>query len=288
MKKHLVAAWKRATGRDVPRRDLLIWPDDVFLVSYPKSGNTWVRFLIANLLFPNETVSFANLSRLLPGPFETTKRDFERVPRPRVIKSHDCFDPRYPRVIYIVRDPRDVVVSQYHYHRKCKKIEDGYPMEQFVDRFLAGDTSPHGSWSESVTTWLTSRHNDPRFLLLRYEDVTADPKREVGRIAGFLDIPADSERISQCVERSAADRMRKLEKLQSDKTALTRDSRKDLSFVRSAKSGGWKRDLPEALIERIETKLGHIMTFLNYPLTTRQAGSSESLFSELMVRGSAE
>ena len=283
----LIAGSKRIVGMYRPRRDLHIWADDIFLVSFPKSGNTWTRFLIANLAFPNERVDFASIHQLVPDPYVTYKRDFDRMPHPRIIKSHECFEPRYPRAMYIVRDPRDVVISQYHYHRKCNKIEDGYPMEKFVARFLAGDTCPHGSWGESVTTWLTSRHNDPRFLLLRYEDLVADPRRELARVAKFMNIDADAERISKAVERSAADNMRKLEKAQSDKSSLTKDSRKDLSFVRAAKSGGWQKDLPAQYVAQIEAKLGHIMTFLNYPLVTRDAASVEPELAGFMPGGSA-
>jgi hypothetical protein len=283
---YLIAGLKRVFGMYRPRRDLRIWPDDVFLVSFPKSGNTWTRFLIGNLVYPNERVDFANIHRLIPDPYGTSKRDFDRMSRPRIIKSHECFEPRYPRVMYIVRDPRDVVVSQYHYHRKCNKIEDGYPMEKFVARFLAGETCPHGSWGESVTTWLTSRYKDPRFLLLRYEDMVADPRRELARVATFLNIPTDAERISQAVDRSAADRMRKLEKLQSDKNSLTKDSRKDLSFVRAAKSGGWRDELSNDLAGQIEGKWGHIMTFLSYPLATGETGSVEPELAGFMPSGS--
>jgi hypothetical protein len=281
----LIAGSKRIAGMYRPRRDLQIWKDDIFLVSFPKSGNTWTRFLIANLAFPNEQVDFASIHRLVPDPYVTYKRDFDRMPHPRIIKSHECFEPRYPRAMYIVRDPRDVVISQYHYHRKCNKIEDGYPMDKFVTRFLSGDTCPHGSWGESVTTWLTSRHNDPRFLLLRYEDLVADPKRELARVARFMNIDADAERIAKAVERSAADNMRKLEKAQSDKSSLTKDSRKDLSFVRAAKSGGWQKDLPEQYVAQIEAKWGHIMAFLNYPLVTREAAGVEPELAGFMPSG---
>jgi hypothetical protein len=272
---YLVAGTKRLLGLHRPGRNLVIFPDDVFLVSFPKSGNTWTRFLLANLVHPEQAATFANIHQLIPDPSVTTKKEFDRIERPRIIKSHECFDPRYPRVIYIVRDPRDVVLSQYHYHRKLKKLTDDSPLEKFVARFLAGETCPHGSWGENVTTWLTSRHNDPRFLLLRYEDMVADPQRELTRVAVFMNVTPDAGRISQAVERSAADQMRKLEKVQSDQSSLTKDSRKDLSFVRAAKSGGWRNELPDSLVEQLEAKWGHIMTFLGYELATRKALSVE-------------
>ena len=178
--------------------------------------------------------------------------------------------------MYIVRDPRDVALSQYHYHRKCRKIADDYPIEKFISRFLAGQTCPHGSWAENVATWLVTRKNDPRFLLLRYEDLIENTPRELSKIAAFLGIDASKERISQAVERSSADNMRKLEKEQSHLSSLTKTSRKDLPFVRAAGSGGWRSGLPETQVARIEAAWGPLMRSLGYELSTRpQAETSE-------------
>ena len=94
-----------------PGRRVTVFPDDTFLVSYPKSGNTWVRFLLANLIHPNEKVSFSNINRLLPAPGVLSKRFLRTLPRPRILKSHEPFDARFKKVIYLVRDPRDVAVS---------------------------------------------------------------------------------------------------------------------------------------------------------------------------------
>src|SRR5262249_54971053 len=209
---------RRAFGLDSPGKSLQILPDDVFLVSYPKSGNTWTRFLLGNLIFPDTPVTFANIHSLVPFPPSTPRRDFDRAPRPRVIKSHGCFDPAFPRVIYIVRDPRDVVISQYHFFRKIREIDDDLPMGTFVDRFLMGETSigPHGSWGENVMTWLIAREGDPRFLMLRYEDLVEDTERELRKIIPFLDLKITPTQITQAVERSSAARMRELEKAQGN------------------------------------------------------------------------
>ena len=285
MIKHLLAGWNRARGLHQPGRSLLILPDDVFLVSFPKSGNTWTRFLLANLVSPNEPATFSNLHRLIPDPFATPKRDFDRMARPRIIKSHECFDPRYPRVIYIVRDPRDVVLSQYHYHRKLKRIEDTSPIENFVTRFLAGETCPHGSWGQNVVTWLSTREGDARFLLLRYEDMIADTARELRKVVSFVGLSTTPAQITAAVERSSAQQMRKMEQTQSDDCALTKDSRKDLSFIRSAKSGGWRAELPPSQAARIETSWGHLMKHLGYELTATQPAASSELFSGLVTAG---
>jgi hypothetical protein len=269
-----------------PGRTLQILPDDVFLVSFPKSGNTWTRFLIANLTHPETPATFGNIHELVPDPEGTAKKIFDRMSRPRVIKSHECFDPRFPRAMYIVRDPRDVVLSQYHYHRKCRKIDDDYPMEKFVDRFLAGQTCPVGSWGENVSSWLVTRRNDPRFLLLRYEDLIADTAREMQKIAAFLGIGATREQVVQAVERSSAENMRKLEQAQSHLSSLTKASRKDLPFVRAASSGNWKSSIPHESAARIEAAWGPIMTSLNYELTTRPSIHREGvdLINEVVSR----
>jgi len=274
MMKHLTAGIKRGLGLHRPGRSLVILPDDIFLVSFPKSGNTWTRFLLANLRYPEQPATFANIDQLIPDPTSTNKRDFDRMQRPRIIKSHECFDPRYPRVIYIVRDPRDVVVSQYHYHRKIRKIENDSPMEKFVTRFLAGETCPHGSWGQNVITWLATSEGDPRFLLLRYEDMVADAARELAKVGAFLNLSVSPGQIAQAVERSSADRMRKLEKTQTDLHGLTKGSRKDLSFVRAAGSGGWRSDLSPSLAARVEAAWGPLMRHLGYELSSQASSQS--------------
>jgi sulfotransferase family protein len=275
MMKHLIAGIQRGLGLHRPGRSLLILPDDVFLVSFPKSGNTWTRFLLANLRFPDQPANWANIDRLVPDPTGTAKRDFDRMPRPRIIKSHECFDPRYPRVIYIVRDPRDVVLSQYHYHRKIRRLEDDSPIETFVTRFLAGETCPHGSWGQNIGTWLSASEGDPRFLLLRYEDLVADTARELQKVVAFLHLSSGPVEIATAVERSSADRMRELEKKQTDKNGLMKGSRKDLSFVRAAGSGGWRSELPAPLVARIEAAWGPLMRHLGYELSTQSTSDAQ-------------
>ena len=109
------AGVKLALGLHHPGRNLAVFPDDIFIVSYPKSGNTWTRFLMANLVYPEKSPDFANLNQVIPDPEALSKRALARLPRPRIIKSHQYFDPRYRRVIYVVRDPRDVALSEAIY-----------------------------------------------------------------------------------------------------------------------------------------------------------------------------
>jgi hypothetical protein len=286
MMKRVMAGVKLALGLHHPGRNLAVFPDDIFIVSYPKSGNTWTRFLIANLAYPNEPANFANINRLTPDPEGLSKRQLSRQPRPRILKSHQYFDPRYPRIIYVVRDPRDVALSQYHFHRKRALIADDYPVERFVTRFVAGETSPYASWGQNVESWLATRNHRPGFLLLRYEDMMADPRRELVKVAAFLGIVPTPQRIDQAVQRSSADHMRTLEKTQSLMWSSTRATRQDIPFVRSAKAGGWKTGLPPISVAEIEVAWGPLMTSLRYDLVSAgQSDSDRSRLEEASLKG---
>ena len=292
MMQRLIREMQRALGLRHPGRNLEVWPDDVFIVSFPKSGNTWTRFLIANLVYPETPADFSNINRLTPDPEALSKREMTRMPRPRIIKSHQYFDPRYKRVIYVVRDPRDVALSQFHFHRKRSLIEDGYPPEKFVARFVAGETCPYGSWGENVASWLATRQSRPGFLLLRYEDMLEDVARELKKVASFLEIPPDAERIANVVRRSSADEMRKLEKSQAHLWSSTKSTRQDVPFVRSAQAGGWRTGLPEGAVAQMETAWGNLMTHLGYELlsparaiTVTKTTNFDSRFAETMLNG---
>jgi hypothetical protein len=263
-------AAKRAFGLDLAGRHYTVYPDDTFLVSYPKSGNTWVRFLLANLIHPNEDVGFANINRLLPAPGVITKRFLKTVPRPRILKSHEPFDARFRKVIYLVRDPRDVAVSEYHFDLKKRYIAADMTLERFMEPFLGGQTSSYGSWWEHVASWVGPRYGNPAFLLARYEDLLTDPIGETAKIAEFLGIQADEARLKAAVERSSADKMRKLEKQDADKWTGTKNTVKDIPFVRAAKSGGWKESLPHRAVEQIEVAWFPLMNFLGYELQSRE------------------
>jgi hypothetical protein len=225
---------------------------------------------------------------LTPDPEVLSKRALARMPRPRILKSHQYFHPRYKRVIYVVRDPRDVALSQFHFHLKRKLIGDDYPIEKFVSRFVAGETGPYGSWGDNVASWLSTRHNRPRFLLLRYEDMLDNTARELAKAAAFLEIPPDAERIRNAVARSAADEMRKLEKSQALQWSSTKETRQDVPFVRAARAGGWRTGLPESAVAELEAAWGSLMTYLGYELRFPQRSTTfDSHFVEPILNGPA-
>jgi len=275
------------TGRQFAGRNLTVFPDDVFLVSYPRSGNTWTRFLIGNLAYQDDPTTFANIESRIPEIYFNPDHVMRRLPRPRILKSHECFQPHYRAVIYIVRDPRDVAVSFYHHNVKAGNIPDNYPMEDFVPRFLNAEFDTRwGSWADHVLSWTLLRQNHRGFLLLRYEDMQRDTLSELRRIARFLHecsfraIDASPEKQQQAIDLSSPERMRALEKEQSADWILTRKTRPDKPFVRTAKAGGWKSVLSLSSVARIEAAWGKVMVTLGYDLAGQHAGSSAMGVSE--------
>jgi hypothetical protein len=259
-------------GTDRAERDFAVYPDDTFVVSYPRSGNTWTRFLIANLVYPEKNVGFTNIEKLIPDTSSQSNRALKSTPRPRIIKSHEYFDHRYRKVIYIVRDPRDVALSYYDFQRKYRQIDDAYPLEQYVEDFVQGRliSIDWGTWAENVSSWIYTRGKSKNFLLLRYEDMMKDTTRELTRIAQFFGIEAAPTRLQEVIDRSSADRMRELEKLEADRWIATKNRRKDIPFVRVAKAGGWRTSLPVKSLEQIENAWGDLMITLGYEPVTVQ------------------
>ncbi len=264
-------------GTDIAGRGLAVYPDDTFIVSYPRSGNTWTRFLIANLIHPEQEVTFANIENLIPDCEAQSSRYLKRIPRPRVIKSHEYFDHRYKSIIYVVRDPRDVVLSYYDFQRKNRQIQDGFPLAQYVRDFVGGNigSADWGSWGENVGSWVGTRLGKPGFLLLRYEDMKAEPERELTKIAAIFGIEAKAQLLATVIERSSAQRMRELERSQGGEWVSTKNKRQDIPFIRSASAGGWKTLLPEESVAEIESAWGPLMTRLGYGLFSAQADRSQ-------------
>jgi len=260
---------KYLLGIDKAGRHFKIFPDDTMLVSYPRSGNTWMRFLIAHLMFPDHEITFANIESLIPDTSSQSSRALKSIPRPRIIKTHEYFDHRYPRTIYIVRDPRDVVLSYYDFQRKYRQIEDCYPLDRYADDFVSGRliSASWGTWAENVGSWIHTRNGSPDFLLLRYEDMLDDTLSQLARVADFLRVPRDPQRLRRAAELSSADRMRQLEQQQHERWIATRKRRTDIPFIGTAGSGGWKAALPAGCIRQIESTWGRLMAEVGYPLS---------------------
>lgn len=259
--KALIAKW---FGLDIPGRGVKVREDDRFIVSYPRSGNTWLRFLVGNLI-SSEEVSFRTIETLVPDIYQNSSRYLEGLKSPRYLKSHEPLDPRYPRVIYLVRDPRDVCVSLYYYHLKNRWIEWDESMEEFSGRFLKGDLrGNYGTWGENVESWLDARTGHPSFVLVRYEDLLSAPLPALRAISQYLGLSSGIGQLQSAIERSGLVAMQEMEDRQAGEWRPTRGTDPNVRFIRGTGTGSWMDSLPLTSAEAIYRTWGETMKKLGY------------------------
>jgi hypothetical protein len=242
----------RALGKGPAGRDLTVLADDTFLVSYPRSGNTWLRFLVANALSAGADVSFANIEDLVPDIYLAADSTLLQLPRPRILKSHEPFE------------PRDVALSYYHFHLKWRRIDDGYPLDEYVAGFVQGHWDRYGTWESHVKSWLDGKDSDLGFLLFRYEDLLSDPLKSLRQISDLLQLTVPDAAAERAIQLSSANRMRELERVQGRRWRNLRGTRKDKPFIGPATAGRGAKKLPSAARARIEEAWAPLMGQLGY------------------------
>lgn len=243
---------RRAAGLLPPSRSVQIRPRDTVLVSYPRSGNTWMRFIVANICHPHVQHSFDTVERFTPDIYRMAARDLARTPDPRILKSHEPFDARYPRVVYVVRDPRDVAVSYFHYRVRSRSEAEEGGLDGWVEAFTSRGEGHYGTWVQHVEGWLSQRQASQSFLLVRYEDLLRETHIEVGRLATFLG--ATDTDVERVVADASAREMRSVESRAGAAGSL----------VRKGISGGWRNELSEEAARRIRLAFGPTMDALGY------------------------
>lgn len=263
------------SGRARFRRS--IRPSDVFIVTFPKSGTNWVGFLLALVAADRATGSKTDItleesSDWVQGVNEEHfgGRPLPEDPRlgePRVFKIHAPYDPVFPRVIYVVRDPRDVMVS-YYYHNRRKKLEFEIAIDEYVAR---NDTWPC-DWGDHVAGWL-SRAGGDDVLFIRYEDLKEDTLASFRRIVDFCGLVLSDEQLNDYIERSSFDRMRKAEEAarQLEAAAGVSEARDDIRFMRRGVVGDWETELSAESVRLIEERYGGLMASLGYDLACQPA-----------------
>lgn len=245
-----------------------IFQDDTFITSYPKSGNTWVRFFVSNLLLDDDRTDLINMDQQVPDIYKVDSAALQRMSRPRFLKSHQAYTPQYPRVLYLVRDVRAVVSSYYRQRLRMGVIPHGLPISRFTEMFVDGSIAQFGPWDKHVEGWMTANAGrTDSFLLVRYEDMVDEGPETFRKIAAFLRLPRSEQQIQEAYLRSSFNRMRALE----DKAGtewLEKRRAKDLSipFMYSGKTNSWEQDLDAASKRILADRYGAMMAKLGYDL----------------------
>lgn len=164
--------------------------DDVYVVSYPKSGTTWLQYIVYLLVRRRRLGPDERLTDRFPHLEEVGADVVASMPRPRLIKTHlrremTPFSIR-ARYLVIARNPFDCVVSFFHHTRGFPQHYDfaGGSFATFFECFIAGETD-FGDYFDHLISWMAEGGQD-NVLFLTYEDLTRDPPTLIRRIADFL------------------------------------------------------------------------------------------------------
>src|SRR6185437_14410726 len=141
-------------------------PKDAGIGSYPRSGSTWLRFVLYECLV-GQSADFEVVDKTLPGL--GAHRDAPGVLRNggRLIHTHERLRPPGSTAVYLVRDPRAVVLSEYRFNQR-RQIPVG-TLDEFVRQFIKGRTSPHGSWATCVMYWKSLPRDATHIEFVKYE-----------------------------------------------------------------------------------------------------------------------
>ena len=203
--------------------------DDVYVVSYPRSGTTWMQLLLHRLA-GRDDLDFTHISEVSPW-FERSlaigtmdAADFERFSSPRIMKSHLPYGwlPRAGRVVYVWRDGRDVAVSYFHFY--CSHLGYGDDFGAFFERFLRGDLQ-YRSWFDHVAGWM-AHGSDPEVLVIRYEELHENPAQVLRRVAAHVGMTVSEERLARVIAETSFEAMKGQESKFDHATALLLERRR--------------------------------------------------------------
>lgn len=235
-------------------RDLLLWyrhrgftENDVFLTSFPKSGKTWLRFMLIRLL-AGKDLDLGLQDRYYSPPVGWHVGGYQLLPNNgRLIMTHEMYRPGYKRAIYIVRDGRDAAVSHYWHYKRTSGHEIEF--SDFLEGYLVGLWSGYGTWHQHVQGFLNSPTNQSgNLLLIKYEDMKRDIHRELTRACHFLKAEVSPEEITSAIEASSLEKMRKAE--QNSASVLHMEKGAKIPVVRKGIVGDWKNQFSQSDLER--------------------------------------
>jgi len=238
-----------------------VYETDIFLASYPKSGNTWLRFLIANLLAPDKEITFRNVDDYVFS-FNRDPKTWPTDKHPRFIKSHWRFFQHYPRFIYIFRDGRDALISYYHFMQARTGSTETF--SEFLDQYM-GDKEdiPFGRWDQhlkAVMVAMQSRHPQS-FLVLQYENMLDFPVDAARKVALFCGLNASEEALTAAAGKCKFETL----KLNEEKNG-PEHLEKPYTFFRKGTREQWKDVYSDEDLEKFNRHAGEILEGLGYSL----------------------
>jgi hypothetical protein len=266
-------AEKRRYEADV-RHTLLrhLRPTDVYIVGHTKSGNTWLAYMLAVLLRKDRDgrVRLKNVGDYIPN---LQNRDgavaqYRYLPNPRIFRNETPLHADLlPKVVYIVRDPRAVLVSYYHMYRTLFGDEQT-TLAGFVREYLrygcVSRWEPFQiSWDRQVLAWTKQAQRGGRVLVVKYEDMVRDRRSALERVARFAGVPYAEEDLALAVVRGSFEAMRRDEE-EHGAEAYDEEQARRGRFIRRGRPDGWKDELTPDVAMEIQRKFARAMEAAGY------------------------
>ncbi|XP_061529893.1 sulfotransferase family 2, cytosolic sulfotransferase 3 isoform X3 [Phycodurus eques] len=167
---------------------------DVFTVTYPKSGTIWMQELLPLVLSGGDLTPIQTIPNWDRVPWLEEKRlkvVVDQLSSPRALVTHfpyqlmpQSFFSSKAKVIYVMRNPKDVIVSSYYFHQMATFLEDPGTWDEFMDKFLEGRVM-FGKWTDHVKSWRHTELGD-RIMYITYEQMIQDLPAAVRLISDFL------------------------------------------------------------------------------------------------------
>ena len=258
----------------------------VWLASYPKSGNTWTRVLLANYFMPpgqapdiNSLYRFTTadvrqdfFDRANGAPFVARDLQHWLATRPKVLRAIAASKPGHhfvkthsqirrigtvdlilPEVtagaVYLMRNPFDLVLSYARHLGETVDATIGRMADaQAMNGGATGIMELVGRWDEHIASWAGAPGLAPH--LMRYEDMLADTERACRQLFAYLRAPVDDARLARAIEAASFDSLQRQERAQGFRERPAGMKQ----FFATGRAGGWREKLSPAQVARIRAE----------------------------------
>ncbi|XP_036749452.2 amine sulfotransferase-like [Manis pentadactyla] len=243
--------------------DFEIRDDDVFIITYPKSGTIWTQQLLSLIYFEEHRKRTANVDTIDYVPFLEYKFrlqiHFNKRPSPRLFCSHIPYylaprglKKKKAKLIYVYRNPKDVLCSYFHFSNMLGSFKSTANIEEFMKDFLEGKVV--GSlWFDHIKGWYEHKsHFNIQFIM--YEDMKKDLRSSILRVCKFLGKKLNEEEVDAVMRQATFENM-KSDPL-ANYTTILRTSAEHLKnyeiFLRKGTIGDWKNHMTVEQNERFD------------------------------------
>jgi len=243
-------------------RNLGLHPNDVFIASHGRSGDTMLRFILGEILSGTPT-SFDNIQQIVPEIGVHSKALALLPGNGRLIKTHELYSRKYKRAIYLIRDVRDAMLSFFARETAVGCIHPAYRnLDDYIPAFLHGKVTHFGRWQEHVEGWMNSplaQRGD--LLLVRFEDMRQDPELTIARCLDFLGRSADPSVVQDALQNNSLERMRAKE---NEAKKFPKSPGEQGRQVGRGAVEGWRQRLTRRQLEIVDECAGHILARFGY------------------------